>query len=134
MQCNLNAIEGRSIENKLPISLLKCSVLHYGARNAKTTYSFGNQLFANVNEYMDLGIASSDTFTYSNHIHTIVMRVSRLTGMVMKIFGTCDKKILLQIFCAYIRLKLKYASPVWSSQDAKSRVLLVYSRHAKFNV
>ena len=72
VQCNLDAIEGWSIENKLPISLPKCSVLHYGAKNAKKAYTLGGQPVASVNECMDLvGIVRSNSFIYSKHIYHI---------------------------------------------------------------
>ena len=133
VQCDLDAIEDWSIKNKLPISLPKCSVMHYGAKNAKRSYTLSGQSIARVNKCIDLGITRSDTFTYSNHIHGIAMRASRLAGMVLKVFSTRDAKFLTKVFCAYIRPILEYASPVWSSQDAESRVLLenVQRRYTK---
>ena len=92
VQCDLDTTERWSIENKLPISLPKYSVLHYGAKNAKKAYTLGGQPVASVNECMDLGIARSDSFTYSKHIHAIAMRASHLAGMVMKIFSAHDAK------------------------------------------
>ena len=53
--------------------------------------------------------------------------------MVMKIFSTRDAKFLSKVSCAYIRPIVEYASPVWSSQDAESRVQLenVQRRYTK---
>ena len=117
----------------MPISLPKGSVLHYEVKNDKKAYTLGGQPVASVNECMDLGIACSDSFTICKHIHAIAMRASRLAGMVMEIFSIRDAKFLLKVFCTYIRPIVKYASPVWSFQDAESRVLLenVQRRYTK---
>ena len=92
VQCDFDAIERWSIENKLPISLHKCSEIYYGAKNAKKAYTLGCQPVASVNECMDLSSARSNSFTYSKHIHAIAMRATRMAGMLIKIFSTRNAK------------------------------------------
>ena len=124
VQEDLDAIGVWSVENKLPVNLPKCFVMHYGKNNARQGYTLQSHQLANVNECTDLGILRSDTFTYSHQVKAVALKASRMVGMVMKIFSTRDATFLTKVFCAYIRPLLEYASPVWSPVDVTSCVLL----------
>ena len=114
MQSYVNAIADWSIENKLPISLPKFAVLHYGSKNARQQYVIHQQTVNTVNSCMDLGVLRCDTFVYNEHIRATYFRDLRLVGMVLKAFGTRQPTFLLKVFKAYIRPIVEYTSPVWS--------------------
>ena len=124
IQEDLLAIERWSITNKLPISLPKCLCLHYGRNNSKRKYPIDGQFVTSVVSCMDLGILRSASFSYTGHVQSIALKVSRIIGMCMKLFSSRGKDFLVNIYKSYIRPKLEYASTVWSPTDKASNILL----------
>ena len=124
IQEDLLAIERWSITNKLPISLPKCLCLHYGRNNSKRKYTIDGQFVTSVMSCMDLGILRSASFSYTGHVQSIALKVSRIIGMCMKLFSSRGKDFLVNIYKSYIRPKLEYASTVWSPTDKASNILL----------
>ena len=88
MQEDITAIAAWSLENKLPISLLKCAVLHYENKNIRRRYTLCKQVICSVNSCPDLGLLRSNSLSYDDHIRAAALRATRLVGIVMKDFKT----------------------------------------------
>ena len=80
MQEGNTAIAAWSFENKLPISLPKCTVLHYGNKNIRRKYTLCQLVIGRVNNSPDLGKLRSNSFSYDDYIRATALRAMRLVG------------------------------------------------------
>ena len=90
MMSDVQAVGVWSADNKLPISLEKSTVMHYGATNICENYVINGQLIASVDSCMDLGVLQSKTFCYDEHAQKVALKATKLTDMMMKIFSSWE--------------------------------------------
>ena len=99
----------------------------------RTQYVMNGRVIASGNGCMDLGVYRSETASYEPHARSVVLKASRLAGMVLKIFSTREPDFLKRLFEAYVRPTLEYAVAVWSPAGVAARDLIerVQSRYTK---
>jgi hypothetical protein len=114
VQSDLDAIYEWSVVNKLPLSLSKCLCMHFGHRNSIHSYTIGGSSLVALGECKDLGLIRTSDFKYNRHIASMIIRASRLAGMIHRVFSTRNKAFITRLFTTYVRPILEYVSPVWN--------------------
>ena len=117
IQCNLGAVYDWAEENKLSLSLPKCVSLHYGHRNRQRQYALGGVAIKSEQQSGDLSVIRSANFRYDAHVRNIILKASRLAGMSWRVFATRSQQFQANLFAAYIRPLIEYASQVWNPID-----------------
>ena len=111
---DVGAVYDWSIANKLPISTVKCIILHYGRNNVKQVYTINQQIITESDNCLNLGVRRFDNMKYEHHARDTAHKAARLSGMVMNLFCVHDPSFLTRLYTSYIRPVLEYAAPVWS--------------------
>ena len=110
MQEDITAITTWSFKNKLPISLSKRAVLHYGNKKIRRKYT----VICSVNSALMLECCEVTIFLTIILIHT-PLRATRLVDVLMKAFWTRKPEFPLKVYKSYVRPVVEYVSQVWSS-------------------
>ena len=63
-----------------------------------TMYTIDGHFVTSVMSCMDLGILRSASFSYTGHVQSIALKVSRIIGMCMKLFSSRGKDFLVNIY------------------------------------
>jgi hypothetical protein len=113
VQEDLNALGEWSAENKLPFSINKCCMLHYGLRNPNSSYCINKIILHEVDEHDDLGVLRCADFSYTKHVKRTSAKVFRLCGMYCRVFTSRSREFMMRLWKTYLRPKLEYASQVW---------------------
>jgi hypothetical protein len=131
VQGDLDAIAAWSAANKLPLSLEKSCVIHYGSGNRRSTFDFNGHMLSEVEEHDDLGILRSTDFQYSRHVSNMATKVSRVCGMFCRAFVSRSREFMLRLWLSYLRPKLEYASQVWNGSIGVSKLEFIQRRFTK---
>jgi hypothetical protein len=123
MHADLDAVVEWSDRNKLPISIDKTVVLHYGIGNLMIQYMIHSVLVKSVTSCKDLGVLRTSNFSYEEHVCNVALKATRLAGMTLKLFCTRDALFLKRVFTTYIRPCLEYAACVWSPLSVSGYML-----------
>ena len=106
---DVGAVYDWSVANKLPISIVKCVVLHYGRNNVKQAYTINQQIITKSDNCLDLSVRRCNNMKYKHHARDTVYKAARLSGMVMKLFCNRDPLFMTRLYTSYI---LEYTVPV----------------------
>lgn len=97
----------------LALSTHKCAVLHFGKNNPNQIYYMKGQKLNPTTVVKDLGVLTSSTFKYSEHITNVALNASRRANWILRAFIVNDPGLYIKLFSVYVRPILTYASPVW---------------------
>jgi ribonucleases P/MRP protein subunit RPP40 len=114
VQDAVTILERWSRDNRMPLSLEKCSVLHRGRNNPCHVYSLCGQPMMPGEVFVDLGITRSNDCAYSQHITSVITRGRRAAGAILHAFSSRDCDILWPAFVAYVKPIVMYGSCVWN--------------------
>lgn len=133
IQCDLEAIHEWSVRNKLFLCLPKNQCLHIGKKNRRKSYLISGTSLSVVDKCIDLGIVRNSSFTYDDHIASVISKASRAAGMIYRAFSIRSVAFLVKLFNTYVLPIVEYASPVWSPAgvgliDDLERVLRRYTK------
>jgi ribonuclease P/MRP protein subunit RPP40 len=133
IQCDLEAIHEWSVRNKLFLCLPKNQCLHIGKKNRRKSYLISGTSLSVVDKCIDLGIVRNSSFTYDDHIASVISKASRAAGMIYRAFSIRSMAFLVKLFNTYVLPIVEYASPVWSPAgvgliDDVERVLRRYTK------
>ena len=82
-------------------------------------YSLGNTKLPQVRSCSDLGVIIDEKLTFSNHILSTTKKAYTQSAIMSRCFLSKNPHLLTRDFTSYVRLILKYASPVWSPHFTK---------------
>ena len=126
LQCSLDQLLLWSTLWQLPVSIPKCSILSIS--NSKLVrsrhYLIGIHPLPQVTTCSDLGVIMDTHLSFSHHILSTAKKASRQSALILRCFLSCDADNLKLAFCTYVRLIVKYASPIWSPHTQKDTDLL----------
>ena len=100
---DVGAVYDWSVSNKLPISIAKCVILHYGRNNIKQAYTINPQIITESSNCLDLGVRRCDNMKYEHHARNTAHKAAKLYGMIMKLFCTRDPSFMTRLYTSYIR-------------------------------
>ena len=92
----------------------KCSVLHLGKTNKKTSYELNGQVLQASSSEKDLGVQIDDDLRFDEHIQAKTSKARQIWGMIRRTFTFIDTETFPLLFKALVRPHLEYANCVWS--------------------
>ena len=61
----------------------------------------------------DLGVIVDPDLRFDEHIHQVVRKATRISGLLMRTISYKTDAIMIPLYKAMIRPRLEYANPVW---------------------
>ena len=114
IQDDVNTIADWAEANGTPLSIEKCCVLHCGSNQPFNEYHIKGCPIKSINSFTDLGIKRSVDSTYAEHCHDVVVKATKVCGIIRHVFHYRHQKLLLSAFVHYVLPTLSYCSPIWS--------------------
>lgn len=134
LQDALNTVIEWSQSNHLPLNVEKCSVMSYYRIKDPLRYDYGIDGFILQRPHIirDLGVIFDEKLTFVPHVEDITNRAYNTLGFIIR-SSSCFVKsqTLIDLFSAYIRSRLEYASVVWSP-TYKVHILSIETLQRKF--
>ena len=112
VQENIDRIYAWSQRMRMPLSISKCLVIHYGVNNPHFQYDCGTSILPASDTFADLGVRRSASF--HDHIAMVAQKGRRLVGMCFRQLQSRQPDFLLKVYKTYILLPIMYASQLWS--------------------
>ena len=103
-----------SAENKVPLSVDKCIVLHYGAENPNWVYKIDGQPLPVSADFKNLEILRFIPNMYSKHVAYKASSNWLLSGLISRCLTNSDLDVKRGAFNIYVKPRLIYASSAWS--------------------
>ncbi|MDW3615035.1 MAG: reverse transcriptase family protein, partial [Nitrososphaeraceae archaeon] len=114
LQKDLDKLYEWSLKWQMQFNVDKCSVVHFGHKNAHNTYKLGNQqLKSSVNE-KDLGVIVDSTGKFSEQCRIAVNNANSTLGIIRRHVKSRKKNIIVRLYKSLVRPKLEYCVQVWS--------------------
>ena len=115
LQEDINAVVKWINDWGLTLAAGKCRVVHFGPRNPKHSYSVSSSSpLQESSGERDLGILISNDLNWRGHISKVVRKAEGVLASLSRSFVSRSPAIFLQLYKAFVRPHLEYASSVWS--------------------
>ena len=118
VQRDLDIIGAWSEDYKMPLSVEKSAVLHYGPHNPEHMYTIQGSILQSTDSMRNLGVTRSVEGGFNQHIAGVVSSASRVAGALSRVFQQRPAAIPWLAIKLYVLPILMYASPVWSLTSA----------------
>ena len=92
----------------------KCKVMHLGTRNPQNTYILNDQPLISTAEEKDLGIWTTNTYTWQFHIDSCIKKARSVMCWIMRVIISKRKELMLQLYKTLVRPHLEYCVQLWS--------------------
>lgn len=101
--------------NKLPMNLLKCSVISYSKKKAQQIfhYNAGGAVLQRVTSVRDLGVIFDDKLSFNKHIDGVIASSYRTLGFIIRNSRAFNYESLILLFNTFVRSKVEYGAVVW---------------------
>ena len=99
---------------ELNLATNKCTVVHFGRSNPKCSYSLCGSALKESSGEKDLGVYISNDLRWDKHVTQVVRKAEGVLASLSRSFVSRSPAIFLQLFKAFVRPHLEYASVVWS--------------------
>lgn len=116
LQNNLNTLRNWCHKNKLHLNISKCKIVTFSRKKHITNYNYNidGNLVSRTELFKDLGVWFDAKLSFKDHINLKVSEACKFYGFILrncKSFTNIDS--LKNLYFAYVRSKLEYASIVW---------------------
>jgi hypothetical protein len=92
----------------------KCKILHIGRHNPKYSYTMNGTTLDSTTCEKDVGVYINDDLKPSTQCSKAASKASTVLGMMGRSFHYRNKTTWINLYKAYVRPHLEYASPVWN--------------------
>ena len=86
----------------LKLSIEKCMVMHFGARNHNYVYTLCDQEIIKTTIVKDLGVLTTPDLKYSEHVKEIVTKASRRANWILRSFIVSEPELYIKLFNCYV--------------------------------
>lgn len=137
LQDSIDKVHRWCTENSLPLNFSKCNFVSFTRKLAPTifAYNINNELINKCSSFKDLGVTFDQKLTFIEHFNNIQKEALRNLGFVLR-QGRHFKetKTIINLFNAFVRPKLEYASLVWDPgyQIHKDGIENIHRRFVKY--
>ena len=97
---------------RMPFSISKCLVTHYGVSNLHFQYDCGTSILLASDTFVDLGVRCSASGFFHGHIAMVAQKGRQLVGMCFRQCQSRQTNFLLQVYKTYILPPIMYAAMV----------------------
>ena len=116
VQNEINTIAGLTDEHGTPLSVDKCSVLHYGLHQPNHECLINSTRISSginsVDSVTDLGIKRTTDSTYSKHCNDVIAKANSTCSALRRIFMSDHRSLLWPAFVSYVLPVLSQCSSV----------------------
>ena len=109
-----------SVDSGMSFNISKCFSVSFGHSNFHRSYTICNTTIPRKDSFSDLGVVVTLPYSFKSHVDMIVSRAFSKLGIINKIFKTRSKKAILQLYKAFVRPSVDYASIIWSPYTESS--------------
>ncbi|MEL7307440.1 MAG: reverse transcriptase domain-containing protein, partial [Pseudomonadota bacterium] len=120
VQEDIDSIFNWSKSSGLTLNTSKCFSVSFGRSNFTRLYTIDDKVIPCKSTFSDLGVAVRLPFSFRPHIDEIVSKAFSRLGLINKIFKNKTTNSMLNLFKAFVRPKLEYASIVWNPYQINS--------------
>ena len=113
VQENIDRIYAWSQRMRMPLSISKCLVTHYGVDNHHFQYDCGTSILPDSDTFVDFGVRRSANGFFHDHIAMVAQKGRRLVGMCFRQLQNRQPDFLLKVYKTYILPPIMYASQLW---------------------
>lgn len=92
----------------------KCKVMHIGKSNPKNTYFLNGQQLPSTTEEKDLGVWTTDSYSWQLNIDNSVNKARSTMAWIMRVIINKEKGVMLQLYKSLVRPLLEYCVQLWS--------------------
>ncbi|MCP4586919.1 reverse transcriptase domain-containing protein, partial [Pseudoalteromonas sp.] len=92
----------------------KSQVFHLGHDNPCYQYTVGDKRIPPVEFVSDLGVLFDKQLKFSRNSTRLANKASSTANMILRVFSSCNSKVLIRAFKTYVRPILEYACEVSS--------------------
>ena len=122
--------------NGLGLTLIKCAILHFGAKNPNFVCNVNYYVLPSSESVQDLGITRNTKLTYEKHCVNIIRRANCTCSHILCTFASRNSSLMVKVFIAYVRPILEYASQVRSPSTVNfinrvERVQRLYTKRVR---
>ena len=117
LQKDVHSIYNWTIQNKLPLNLSKCSVMHMTRSKSPKychSYTMGESILDEVDEFKLLGVTFNKDLSFDCHIDNVSRKVSKLSGFIIRCTKNMTSYALLNLYKALILPHIIYCASVWA--------------------
>ena len=117
LQDDLNKIYKWAEDNLMLFNEKKFEQLTYGETKNIEVENYKNPSNQNIkrgNIVKDLGVIASSSMSFKEHIKSVILSCTVVSGMLLRTFHTREPEVMLRLFQTYIRSKMEYCCYVWS--------------------
>ena len=86
----------------LPLSIVKCIVLHCSFKNVQWTYTCSNYPLPVTDDMRDLSVTRTKAQEFSTNAALVASKAYRSSGALLRSFRSRDNKVLWAVFTAYV--------------------------------
>ena len=97
----------------MPLSIVKCPVLHCGVNNPEWADTYSNCPLPVTDDMRDLGFACTKTQEISTNVALVASKACCSSVALLHSFRSRNNKVLRAAFSAYVLPVLNYASVSW---------------------
>ena len=94
---------------RMPLSISKCLVTHYGVNNPHFQYDCGTSILPASYTFVDLGVRRSTSGFFHDHIAMVAQKGRRFVGMCFRQLQSCQPDFLMKVYKTYIMPPIMYA-------------------------
>jgi len=124
MQRDLDIAEGWAHNWKMGFNKNKCGVLHVGYKNLDFNYQLGGTWLENIEAEKDLGVIVSRDLKGHKQCLDARNRANRMLGIIRRNVEYKNKRVIRQLYVAYVRPLLEYSVQAWAPHYSKDVRLL----------
>ena len=114
VQENIDRIYSWFQRMRMPLSISKCLVIHYGVNNPHFQYDCGTSILPASDTFTDLSVRRSASGFFHDDIAMVAQKGCRLVEMCFRLLQSRQPDFLLKVYKTYILPFIMYASQLWS--------------------
>ena len=118
LQADILSLSNWCITWGISLNLDKCFFINFNLKRKNVIdfiYRIYNEVLPCVNEITDLGVVFTTNLSFKTHINHTVSKCLKTLGYIKRITKPfSDPKLLISLYCAFIRSRIEYCSVVWS--------------------
>lgn len=99
---------------QMPFNTGKCSVLHVGRANVRTTYHLCGDVLSSKEKEVDLGVIVNSDFKFGEQCIAAERKAQKVLGYVKRLFTHRNRRVVMTLYKTLVRPLLEYACQFWS--------------------
>ena len=119
LQTNIENLHAWTLDWQIKFNNDKCKVLHIGKNNPIISYTMDGIRLDVTEAEKDLGVVVDNKLSFDQHIHDIVKKGNKITGMISHYITNKTKQIMIPLYKTLVRPILEYGNVVWAPRLRK---------------